>query len=120
MNNNSAALDTSETPKSNLKIYVLGFILSIVLTLASFLLVMKQLLSPSILVYVLIGLALTQTVIQLIFFLNLGQEPKPRFKTGIFFFMALVVLIVVLGSIWIIFDLDNRVMPTMNSTEQKV
>lgn len=97
----------------SLKAYIIGFVLSLILTIASFLSVSLQLFQGSSLVYILLALALTQAVTQLLFFLHLGQEEKPRWETLVFFFMVLVLLIIVLGSLWIMYDLNDRVMSGM-------
>lgn len=94
----------------SLKAYLIGFFLSILLTIASFLLVITKIISEKSLIYTIIGLALTQAVVQLLFFLHLGQEAKPRWETVVFAFMLLLLLIIVLGSLWIMADLDNRLM----------
>jgi cytochrome o ubiquinol oxidase operon protein cyoD len=54
--------------------------------------------------------------VQLRFFLHLGQEAKPRWETMIFYFMVLVLLIIALGSLWIMHDLEERVMSNMEMT----
>lgn len=84
------------------KAYAIGLVLSLALTGASFLLFHHT--------YLLMGLALIQAVVQLIFFLHLGQEAKPKWETLSFYFMVLILLIVVVGTLWIIYDLDKRVM----------
>src|SRR5262249_45653215 len=84
-----------------LKSYLIGFFSSLVLTGFSFLLVIMKWLSGQFLIYTVMGLAVVQAVVQLIFFLHLGQEAKPRWETFIFFFMVLVLLIIVIGSLWI-------------------
>ncbi len=97
----------------SLKAYAIGFMASIVLTSASFLLVIAGWLSGQILVYTLIGLAAVQALFQLLFFLHVGQEAKPRWETLVFYFMVLVLFIVVAGSLWIMHDLNDRVMSNM-------
>lgn len=96
-----------------LKAYVIGFIASILLTGASFFLVATKLFSRQVLILTIVGLAVVQAVFQLLFFLHLGQEAKPRWDTVVFYFMLMVLLIIVIGSLWIMFDLDNRVMANM-------
>lgn len=95
------------------KLYAIGFIGSLLLTAISFSLTAAKLFSSQILIAVLIFLALVQAFVQLIFFMHMGKEAKPRWMTLVFYFMVLVVAIVVLGSLWIISDLDHRVMPDM-------
>lgn len=109
-------LNLSEVKKEwhgTLKSYVIGFIISLILTAISFLLIIVQSIPKQILVYTLISLALAQAVIQLLFFLHLGQEAKPRWESFIFYFMLLILLIIAIGSLWIMYDLNDRVMENM-------
>lgn len=90
--------------------YIIGFILSLILTLLSFLLVAFEIFPPYVLTYTIVGFALFQAFIQMIFFLHLGQEDPPQWETLVFYFMILVLVIIVLGTLWIMYDLDERVM----------
>jgi cytochrome o ubiquinol oxidase operon protein cyoD len=98
-----------------LKLYVIGFLGSLFLTLISFSLAVVKLFSPKILIVILVFLGLMQAFVQLVFFMHMGKEEKPRWMSFVFGYMVLVLLIVILGSLWIIMDLDNRVMPAMHS-----
>jgi cytochrome o ubiquinol oxidase subunit IV len=93
--------------------YVIGFFLSILLSGVAFFLVMAGL-KGSAIVYSIIGLALLQAVGQMIFFLHLGKEAKPRWETLLVLFMVMVAAIIVVGSIWIMFDLNDRTMGGMS------
>lgn len=97
----------------SLKAYVIGFVASVLLTAASFLLVISQLLSGYAIIFALIGLAIVQAGVQLLFFLHVGQEAKPRWETLVFWFMVVVLLIIALGSLWIMYDLNSRMMSGM-------
>ena len=101
------------------KAYFIGFIISLLLTLTSFFFVTYKQLHGHSLVYTLLVLAITQAIIQLHFFLHLGSEPKPKWESLIFYFMILVLLVVALGSLWIMFDLNERMMPDMNMTNME-
>lgn len=96
-----------------LKLYVIGFTGSLFLTAVSFSITAIKLFPNRLLIPVLILLALIQAFVQLIFFMHMGKEAKPRWMLNIFYFMILVLAIVILGSLWIISDLNHRVMPTM-------
>lgn len=96
-----------------LKSYVIGFVASLLLTGASFFLVLTKFFSEQILIYTIISFALAQAIFQLRFFLHLGQEAKPRWQRLIFYFMVLILLIIVIGSLWIMNDLNNRMMLDM-------
>ena len=94
--------------------YLIGLIGALILTLISFgLAIIKPL--PSLeLTLTIMGLAGLQVMIQLVFFLHLGQEPKPKSETLIFCFTVLILMIIVVGSLWIMTDLNNRMMSNMD------
>lgn len=96
-----------------LKAYIIGFIGSLVLTIISFSLVHTKIISGQTLLYTVVSLALVQAVIQLLFFLHVGQEAKPRWETVVFLFMLMVLVIVAFGTLWIMQDLDARMMSDM-------
>lgn len=83
--------------------YVIGFGLSIYLTMTAYLMVVNHLFNGWVLVAAIVGLALIQLVVQLVFFLHLGRD---RWNLVIFLFMLMVVVIVVAGSLWIMANLD--------------
>lgn len=97
-----------------LTLYLTGFVGSLFFTALSFSFAAFRLFSTPILIAVLVFLAIAQAFVQLVFFMHFGKEAKPRWMMLIFYFMALILLIIVLGSLWIIFDLDHRVMPGMS------
>lgn len=94
----------------SLKSYVIGFSISLILTAISFTLVITKALSDQNTIYTIVGLALVQAIAQLLFFLHLGKEAKPRWETVVFYFMVAVLLIIAIGSLWIMNDLNYRVM----------
>lgn len=85
--------------------YCAGFALSVVLTLAPYLLVTNRLLEGGMLVGVLMMFAVAQLIVQAVFFLHLGQ-PGSRWNMLTFLFMLLVVIIVALGSLFIMNGLN--------------
>lgn len=89
-----------------LRAYVTGFVVSIFLTLTSYLAVVHHLFSDDMLIIVIAILALAQAVVQLYYFLHLGSETRPRWKLGLFLFMLGVVIILVAGSLWIMNNLN--------------
>jgi cytochrome o ubiquinol oxidase subunit IV len=92
-----------------LKSYVVGFLCSLLLTIISFSLV-YTLPASEYVIYTIVALAIIQAIIQLLFFLHVGQEAKPRWETVVFYFMLLVLIIIAVGSLWIMYDLNYRVM----------
>lgn len=90
--------------------YVIGFSLSLLLTFVAYFFVWMHFFTRMTLIYTIAGLAVIQAVIQLLFFLHLGKESKPRWETAVFFFMVMVLLIIAIGSLWIMYNLNTRVM----------
>lgn len=97
---------------SSLKNYIIGFVGSISLTLIAYLIASHQFASKWVIIAILAVLALTQFILQLIFFLHLNQEFSPRLRLIVFISMISVVIILVGGSIWIINNLSGRMMDT--------
>lgn len=111
MSQKDALIVEHHTEDIRLRAYITGFVSSIALTLTSYFLVVNQSLSRSSLIAVIVVLALAQFTLQLIYFLHLGSERKPRWKLLVFSFMVSIVLILVIGSIWIMDNLNYH-MPT--------
>jgi cytochrome o ubiquinol oxidase operon protein cyoD len=92
--------------------YLLGFILSLALTLGSYFLVKKHVnshhlvFSDNFLLVMILLLAGTQLVVQLVFFLHLDRESKPWWNNTALAFAFMVVAILVFGSMWIMANLD--------------
>lgn len=94
--------------------YSIGFISSVILTLAAYAIVVhdtfKDYLAPVVIALALSVLAILQLVVQLIFFMHLAEESKPRWKLMSFLFAFIILAIIVFGSLWIMFDLSTRMM----------
>lgn len=104
-------MSTQHDTSKHMRNYIIGFALSVILTLIAFAIVWQSLLEDIYLISVLIILAISQLYVQIVFFFNLNDEQKPKWNTMAFLFMMLIVLIVVLGSLWIMTSLDYNMMP---------
>ena len=89
-----------------LRSYIIGFVSSVILTLCAYFAVTQNAFDRGLLIAVIVGLSLIQFTVQLIYFLHLGTERKPRWKFLVFSFMVSIVLILVIGSIWIMDNLN--------------
>lgn len=107
-------MDVSHKWNKSFNHVILGTILSLVLTLVAYFLVEDALLTGWTLRLMVFALGTVQAILQLILFLNLGVESKPRWSLLTFFFMVLVIIVIVGGSIWIMKNLDYNMMPCMN------
>jgi cytochrome o ubiquinol oxidase operon protein cyoD len=97
----------------SLKSYIVGFALSIVLTLISFWIVLGGSVPRESIELWLVLFAVLQLLVQLGFFLHLGANPAYRQNTGIFVFTAIVLGIAVGGSLWVMHNANILMMPGM-------
>lgn len=97
--------------KATVHSYTVGFVLSLVLTLAAYFTVVNDVLTGKAVVMAIAGLAVAQLLVQLIFFLHLHRESKPRLNLLVFSFMLMVVGIIVIGSLWIMENLNYHMLP---------
>jgi cytochrome o ubiquinol oxidase operon protein cyoD len=98
--------------------YLTGFLLSLFLTFSAYALVQSQILTGWLLAAVLVGLALVQVLVQLLFFLHLRHEAEPRWKLLVFDFMLVVVAILVFGTLWIMNNLNYHAMSPQQTDNQ--
>lgn len=92
------------------KSYIVGFLLSIVLTFAAFALVMENMLTGVAAYAALSTLAVVQLIIQVTFFLHLNTRPRMRWNVISFVFTVIVVGILVAGSLWIMYNMNYNMM----------
>ena len=102
----------AELQPSSLPGYLIGFVGSLVLTVSAYLLVVTHVLGGSGTVVLLVGFAMIQLVVQLIFFLHLASPSQERWRVYVLLAMLAIVLIVVFGSLWIMGNLNTRMSPT--------
>lgn len=112
------ATNESGASHGNILTYSIGFVLSIGLTLAAYYAVVNEVFDRRGIIAAIVILAVAQLLVQLFFFLHLGKESRPRWNLIVFSFMLLVVGIVVIGSIWIMENLDYNMMPSHQMDEK--
>ena len=93
-----------------LQSYIIGFILSIILTIIPYLAVVRHMLTGAALVIMVVLTAVGQLFVQLIFFLHLSTEPEQRSNVLTFAFTVLILAILVIGSLWIMWNLNYNMM----------
>jgi cytochrome o ubiquinol oxidase operon protein cyoD len=94
------------TGHKTLKSYMIGFSLSLLLTIIPFVLVGMHLLEPQVLFVAISVLAVMQLYVQVVFFLRLNASPKGRWNLMSFLFTIAIVVILVVGSLWIMYNLN--------------
>ena len=93
------------------KPYINGFIISLLATFGAYIVATKPYVvldGPTI--GLLVGFAVVQLVAQVFYFLHLGKESRPRWNLSAFLLMVMVVAFIVVGSIWIMHNLNYNMM----------
>jgi cytochrome o ubiquinol oxidase operon protein cyoD len=109
MNKKSADTNMESKPvQGRLHAYITGFALSLVFTLIPYYLVVHKSLHGNTLLATIIGFAIVQLIIQLLFFLHLGRERKPRWNLVFLANTLAIIFVVVGGSIWIMSHLKHN------------
>jgi cytochrome o ubiquinol oxidase operon protein cyoD len=93
------------------KSYLVGFVLSVILTAIPFGLVMDQahygLTAETVLAAILV-LAVVQVFVHIVYFLHMDRSAEQRWNVLAFAFTALILVIVVAGSIWIMHNATSN------------
>lgn len=98
----------------SLKGYLTGFVLAAILTIIPFWLVMGNVIeSREATIFIVLALAAVQIVVHMIYFLHLDTRSEGGWNMLAFLFTAILVLIVLGASIWVMFEENSYMMPTM-------
>ena len=92
----------------NLRSYITGFAISILLTLLPYFIVTEHILSGSMLAAAVVLLGIAQLLVQLVFFLHLSPRAKAKWNLIALVFTVLVVVILVVGTLWIMNNLSHN------------
>jgi cytochrome o ubiquinol oxidase subunit IV len=100
-----------EEASSGLIIYTIGLVLAVVLTATSFWVANTSLLWPPGVPLGLVVLAIAQMGVHLVFFLHITSGPDNTNNVLALAFGVLIVIIVAAGSLWIMTNLNDNMMP---------
>lgn len=108
----SDATERRQELKQDLLSYLWGYGLALILTLIPFWLVYRDVL-PRVWVLITIGvLAVVQMIVHFRFFLHIGLKRK-REDLQLILFSALLLTIMIVGTLWIMINLSMRMSPVM-------
>jgi len=92
-----------------LSLSITGFVASLLLTLAAYLIIVRPEffhLDTKVAIITIFSLALAQSLVQLIFFINVWKEKTNYWNLGVFISTVSIIFIIVFFSIWIINHLN--------------
>ncbi|RZK04005.1 MAG: cytochrome o ubiquinol oxidase subunit IV [Novosphingobium sp.] len=104
--------DHAEVPHGSRRGYLIGFLLSAVLTAVPFWLVMTGAISDvGTVAAIIIALAVVQILVHTVCFLHVNTQSEGGWTLLAYAFAAVIVLIVIAGSLWIMYHLNTNMMP---------
>ncbi|MGO3344540.1 MAG: cytochrome o ubiquinol oxidase subunit IV [Marinomonas sp.] len=104
--------DHSSTANSHGSVgsYVIGFVLSVILTAIPFWMVMTHAYDNKTTYISIVALAIVQIFVHLKYFLHLNFSEEGKLNTYTFLFSALIIVMVVILSVWIIYASNAMMM----------
>ena len=97
--------------------YLVGFLLSVVLTAIPFWLVMAGTLSPTATAVIVIAMAVVQILVHTVCFLHVNTRAEGGWTLIAYAFTAVLLVIMIAGSVWIMYHLNTNMMPGMTTGE---
>lgn len=94
---------------------VLGFLVSLLLTFALYRVADRLHITGDLFVFSIFGLAILQTIVQLILFMQVGLESRPHWVSVSLIFTIAIIVIIIGGSVWIMNNLNYNLMPMPKS-----
>ncbi len=91
--------------------YLIGYVSAALLTTAAFILSANDWMTPASIIAAVSVLAVAQMLVHLIFFLHINTAPEQRTNILAFSATMLIILVVVVGSLWIMSHLRHNMMP---------
>lgn len=108
----------NEPPHGTLREYVIGFLLSVVLTAIPFWLVMGDVTwSKQTIAFVIMAFAAVQMVVHMVYFLHMTPKSEDGWTLTSLVFTLILVVITLAGSLWVMYHLDTNMMPQHEASQ---
>ena len=105
-----ASIDSTGVSRGSFKSYLTGFGLALILTAIPFALVMRGTFSPMATIIVIVCAGVVQILVHLHYFLHLDRSSAARWNVLAILFTLLIMIIFVGGTLWIMSNLNYRMM----------
>ena len=107
-----AGPEAGPEPHGSLRDYAIGFALSVVLTAIPFWLVMGDVSwSKQTIAFVIMAFAAVQMIVHMVYFLHMTPKSEDGWTLTSLVFTLILVVITLAGSLWVMYHLDNNMMP---------
>ncbi|GMM60004.1 cytochrome o ubiquinol oxidase subunit IV [Novosphingobium pituita] len=101
-----------EEAHGSMRDYVIGFVLSVILTAIPFAIVMGGLITDHhTAALVIAGFAAVQIVVHMVYFLHMNGKAEGGWNLLALIFTGVVVLIILSGSLWVMYHMNTNMMP---------
>lgn len=105
-----------EAPHATFSGYMIGFMASVFLTAVPFILVVGNVFeSMNTTVIIILAFALVQILVHMVFFLHMDFQSQAGWNMLSLIFTAVLVFIVLAGSLWVMYNMNVNMMPSMMS-----
>lgn len=101
----------------SMKSYLIGFVLSVILTAIPFWLVMSGAAPPGWTAVLVIVFAVAQILVHTVCFLHVNTSGEGGWTLLSYAFTAVILIITIAGSLWIMYHLNTNMMPGMMTGE---
>lgn len=116
---NADAHDGEHGSHGSLREYVVGFVLSVILTAIPFWLVMSGAIEDKqTTALVIMAFAIVQIVVHMIYFLHMNTKSENGWTVMALIFTIVLVVITLAGSLWVMFHLNTNMMPMTHDMGQ--
>jgi cytochrome o ubiquinol oxidase operon protein cyoD len=103
----------------SLKGYLIGFVLSVILTAIPFWLVMSGAIdNKQATAIVIMAFAVVQIVVHMVFFLHMNTASEGGWSMLALIFTLILVVIVLTGSLWVMYHLNANMMPGLHDMRE--
>jgi len=112
------ALDHSHGHAS-FKGYITGFVLAVILTAIPFWLVMNGVIeNKQVTAIVIMAFAVVQIVVHMVYFLHMNTTSEGGWSILAMMFTIILVVIVLTGSLWVMYHLNTNMMPGLHDMSE--
>ena len=108
----AARASHEDSVHATLRGYLIGFVLSVILTAVAFYYVMSGALQDNgVTALVITALAGVQIVVHMVFFLHMSPKAEGGWSLMALIFTLIILAIVIGGSLWVMYHLNHNMMP---------
>ena len=112
--------DAMHEHQGSLRGYLTGFVLAAILTVIPFWLVMGHVVANrQLLILIILVLAIVQIFVHIVYFLHLDTRSESGWNMMAFIFTAVLVIIVLGASIWVMYNENANMMPMSPQYQQQ-